>query len=121
MTLVNFLTPKETEEIRPGIFIQKHKDNYRIVKPLAWNGKFRTREQLKTVFNLRTAFTIALIVFIAYSYVQQTSYCNEIQSNPCGILYNLTDYCYNQGSYYEGFKFEEDTSIVQDSFEEIFK
>ena len=59
---------KDTEEIKPNFFIQKKGDKYRRVYPLIWNGKYRIKEQLKTVFTLRTFFTIAIILFVAWSY-----------------------------------------------------
>ncbi len=99
MELIKSLTPENTEEIRPGFFLQrlitKNGVIHRQVKPLAWNGQWMIKEQLKTVLNMRTAFTIALILFIAWSYFDQTEYCRELQKDPCNLLNNITEYCYS--------------------------
>ncbi|KKL12538.1 hypothetical protein LCGC14_2534780 [marine sediment metagenome] len=60
MSLIDSLTPKDTEEIRPGLFIQKREKGYRVLNPIAWNGKYRWRKQ----FSWRSVFTIAIIIFI---------------------------------------------------------
>ncbi len=93
MSIIDGLTPKHTEEYKPDFFVQKTARGYRQINPLAWNGKIRYREQLKTVFNIRTIFTIALILFIAYNYFENTNSCAEFQSDPCIYLQNLTNYC----------------------------
>ncbi len=99
MTLIDSLTPENTEEVKPGIFVQKHSGSYRVVKPLAWDGKLLIKHQLKTVFNLRTIFTIVLIIFIAWSYMAETEYSRKLQNNPCDLLQNITEYCYSDINY----------------------
>lgn len=93
MRLIDFLTPENTEELKPGLFVQKVGDKYRTIKPMAWDGKLLVKEQLKTVFNLRTIFTIILILFIAWSYVTETEYSRQLQNNPCELLQNITEHC----------------------------
>ena len=78
MGIKKTLTPKDTKEIKPNLFIQKTKYGYRQINPMAWNGKLRVREQLRTVFCLRTIFTIALIIFIVWSYMHDTKECREL-------------------------------------------
>ena len=63
MDLVKMLTPKDTEEVRPGLFIQKTKKGYRQIHPAAWNGKINWKGQIKSMISFRTIFTIALILF----------------------------------------------------------
>ena len=94
MSLADSLTPKNTEEIKPGLFIQSYQGGYRQIKPLAWNGEIRWREQIRTIFCFRTIFTIALILFLAWSYYSNTKSCEEFQANPCPYLGDLTDYCF---------------------------
>lgn len=94
MDFIKTLTPENTEEIRPGLFVQKHKGKYRVVKPMAWDGELLIKDQLKSVFNLRTLFTILLIIFITWSYVNETGYCRELKVNPCPLLDDITKYCY---------------------------
>lgn len=57
-----------TEQVKPGFFIQKRRNKYRRVYPLVWDNKLLIKEQLKTVFTFRTFATIAIILFIAWSY-----------------------------------------------------
>ena len=97
MNFIDSLTPKDTEEIRPGLFIKKTRKGYRVINPIAWNGKLRTKEQLKTIINLRTIFTIALVIFIAFSYYTDVKNCEAFQSNPCIYLTNLSSYCLSLG------------------------
>jgi len=82
MDITKNLTPKDTEEIKPGLFIQKRKNGkYKQIYPLAWEGKLRWKEQLKTIFTFRTFFTIALILFLAWSYIHDTGECRFIVEN----------------------------------------
>ncbi len=110
MTFIDAITPKNTEEVKPGLFIQTIETNpnkfiYRQVKPLAWKGKFRTKEQLATLFSVRTFLTLGIIAFIIWAYFYEvgeyrsfyidtmnnpiefceTAYAN-IQTNPLGNL-----------------------------------
>ncbi len=96
MKLIDRLTPKDTEEIKPGFFIQKRKGSWRRVEPMAWKGEWRTKEQLKSVFNFRTLFTIAIIIFLAWSYFNETEYCRELKKDPCELLPNITSYCFER-------------------------
>ncbi len=89
MNLRKAFTPKDTEEIKPNFFIQRWKGNYRQVNPVAWNGKYRWKEQVKTIFTFRTLFWIALILFIAWSYMndvqQYKQFYEDVKGNP--VLY----------------------------------
>ncbi len=89
MSLIDSLTPKDTEEMRPGLFIQKKGDNYKEINPVAWNGQWRLRKQ----FGWRNLFFIILVVFISWSYYSNTEVCAEFQADPCPYLQNLTTYC----------------------------
>lgn len=96
MGLIEFLTPKDTEEVRPGLFVKTTLKGYRVMSPLAWNGKLRVKEQLKTVFSLRTIFTIALVLFIAYSYIHDNSalldFYKDVRGNPQYFCANVEKY-----------------------------
>ncbi len=90
MSLRKALSPKDTEEIKPNLFIQKRgKDNYRKVEPLVWNGKWRIKQQ----FGWKNLFTIVIVLFLAWSYFNETSYCRELQENPCELIPELITYC----------------------------
>lgn len=101
MAFVDNLTPKNTEEIKPGLFIQKTKGGFRLVNPVAWKGKYRWKEQLKTVVSLKTIFSMAVILLLVWSYVNDTreyrqfyekiianpiAYCSEIQTTLSGDI-----------------------------------
>ena len=77
------LTPKNTEELRPGLFINKIGDNYRRVYPLIWNDKFNWKNQIR----LKNIFMILIIVFIAWSYVHNVKVYQEFY----GKIINNTD------------------------------
>ena len=114
MNFKKAFTPKDTEEIKPGLFIQtKYKDNngvkepaeYRKVLPIVWNGEWKTKEQLKTIFSARTFFTIAIVLFLAWSYLNDVQEYEEfyynINADPigfCSEVYKIidTDLCNEQ-------------------------
>ena len=90
MTLGERLTPRNTEELKPGLFIQKRGNNYRQIEPLAWDGKMRWKKQIQTVFSIRTIISIGIVVFIAWAYLQDTS---ELQKFNQYVIDNPAEYC----------------------------
>ena len=93
--LINGLTMENAEEVKPGFFIQRKGTKYRRVYPLVWDKKYQIKEQLKTVFTLRTLFTIGLILFIAWSYqhdvqAYQTFYI-DVRSDPIAFCAQVKD------------------------------
>lgn len=102
MTLADMLTPKDTEELKPGFFVQKKGDTYRQIHPIGWNGKIDWIKQLKSIFSLRTFFTIGIILFLVWSYQsdvgQYQEFYLDIHENPIGFCDNMyeildKDYC----------------------------
>ncbi len=100
MDFVKALTPKDTEEVKPGFFIQtkNHKNgrtSYRQVHPVAWNGKIDWKTQVKSVFSLRTIFTIALILFIYFGYLHDyrllQEFHNEVIENPVEFCIEINE------------------------------
>lgn len=93
MTFVDAVTPKDTEEVKPNIFVQKKGDIYRVVNPIAWNGQMRWKEQSKTFFSLRTFITLVLIIFVVWSYnndvKQYKEFYVDVLSNPVGFCDNV--------------------------------
>lgn len=73
MGFKDILSPKDTEEVKPGLFIQKKGSRYRVVEPLVWNGNYRWKEQIKTIFSMRTILSLGLILFIVWAYLHDTS------------------------------------------------
>ncbi len=97
MGLIDRLSPKETEELRPGVFVQtiNHRDGkttYRTVNPIAWKNKWRLNKQ----FGIKNLITISIILFVAWSYFHDTEFCRDLQENPCDLLINITNYCYEK-------------------------
>lgn len=91
------LTPINTEEVRPGLFVQskpKNPDNieYTVINPICWNGKYRWNKQ----FSWKNLITIIIILFLAWSYFTETQYSRQLQENPCELLPNITAYCFNK-------------------------
>lgn len=111
MNLKEILTPKDTEEVRPGIFLQRRESGeYRIVKPIVWKGEWKLKQQ----FSLRNLFMIILVLFIAWSYFEETEYCRQLQENPCEILPNITSYCFSKNFNIVDDGKREDTITIQD-------
>lgn len=94
MSLTNILTPDNTEELKPGLFIQKRKNGYRQIQPMAWQGKIRWGEQMKTIFCFRTIFFVALVLFIYFGYLHDyrtlKDFYEDVMSNPIGFCANVT-------------------------------
>lgn len=92
-------TPKDTEEIRPGLFVRKEKKGYKQIHPIVWNDEWRTKEQLKTILTLRTFFTIALIIFLAWAYVHDTGalqeFYEDVTDDPFAWCNDLKTKCSN--------------------------
>ncbi len=89
MSFIDSLTPKDTEELKPGLFIRKRGEVYRQINPIAWNGKWRLNKQ----FKWGNLIMIILVLAIAYSYYTETKFSRDLQENPCGILQNITNFC----------------------------
>lgn len=77
MSLKDSLTPKDTEEIKPSLFIQKKGEKYRVINPLVWNNKFRIKEQLKTIFSIRVLLGIAFTLFLVWTYLHDVGALRE--------------------------------------------
>ena len=94
MDFKKILTPENTEEIRPGLFVQSKTENpdniiYRVVNPICWKGKYRWKRQ----FGWRNVITIAIILFLAFTYFNDTSFCRALQEDPCQLIQNISSYC----------------------------
>lgn len=88
------LTPTDTEEVRPGLFIQEKKNekgpsSYKVINPICWKGKYRWGKQ----FSWKNLIWIVLIAFLAWTYQAETEYSRQLQEDPCVLLQNITNYC----------------------------
>jgi len=91
------LTPKNTEEIKPGLFVQAIKKNpssieYKVVNPICWDGKYRWKHQ----FSWKNLVWVILIAFLAWTYQSETQFSRQLQEDPCELLENITNYCYER-------------------------
>jgi len=93
MSLADFLTPKDTKEVKPGLFIQRHLGKYRQVSPAAWNGKINWANFLFGGKIIKSSITFIIILLLAYGFYTTTKTCREFQENPCKFLPNITTYC----------------------------
>ncbi len=67
-SIIRSLTPKDTEEIKPGVFIQETSNGYKQVHPAAWNGKINWKNFLLGANPLRNFVWFLIIIFLAWSY-----------------------------------------------------
>ena len=93
MNLLKILTPKNTEEIKPGLFIQKTERGYKQVYPAAWNGKIDYKNLIFGKGFLKTTLFFLALLFIVYGYSSTTNACMKFQEKPCDYLNNLTQFC----------------------------
>lgn len=80
MSWIEKFTPKDTEEIKPDLFIQRRQKGYRVVNPIAWNGKWRTKEQLKTIFTVGMFIRLGIIIFLAWAYIHDVGALNDFRN-----------------------------------------
>jgi len=74
MSFIEKLTPKDTEEIKPNLFIQRRGNYYRQIYPAAWNGKINWYNFI-TGGHWTKLFWFFIILFIVFGfYVQSGDY-----------------------------------------------
>lgn len=71
--LTEILTPDTTEEVKPGLFIQTKekadgKKEYRVIHPMAWNGKINIKNSTLGAHPLKHLFIFLAIMFIVFGY-----------------------------------------------------
>lgn len=112
---VKNLTPKDTEEVKPGLFIQRKLGKYRQVSPAAWDGKINKRNLFLGSNPLKHLFIFGLIVFIAWAYQNDVQvyqdfyvdvrgdpigYCDEVRKAVlvgCSIEQEANGFCIRNG------------------------
>ncbi len=69
MDFIRALTPQDTEEIRPGLFIQYKNGKYRQIYPAAWNGKIIWKNLITGGPGFwKTLIWFIIILLIIFSY-----------------------------------------------------
>lgn len=82
---IKVLTPKDAEEVKPGLIVQKKKYGYKQIWPGAWNGEvYWTRVLLGPNF-FKTSFWFLLIMFMTFAYWHDVKelqgFYEEVKSN----------------------------------------
>jgi len=73
MDFIKAITPKDTEEVKPGVFLQKKGNKYRQIYPAAWNGKINWKNFIFGGPNFwKTLIWIIIIGFMVFSYINDT-------------------------------------------------
>lgn len=117
---IETITPKDTEEVKPGLFIQKgiwarsligkalvfakilkpkpDKEFYRMVHPGAWDGKINWKNFILGGNPIKHLFIFLLILFVAWSYLHDRGefrdFYIEVMDDPikwCGEVDKLKE------------------------------
>lgn len=82
----HWLEPRDTEEIKPGLFIQKKGKAYRQVHPAAWDGKINWNNMLFGGSVYKTFMWFGILLFLVWSYqhdvAQYKDFYENIQNDP---------------------------------------
>ncbi len=98
MNLTKALTPKDTEELRPGLFIQMKAKNpdtieYKQISPAAWDGKIIWKNLFFGGITLRNVIWFSIILFIAWSYFHDVkvyqNFYEEVIADPILFCSNV--------------------------------
>ncbi len=94
MDIIKVLTPKETEEIKPGLFIQRRGKGYKQISPAAWEGKIMWKNLLFGQGFLKSFIFFLIIIFIAWSYFHDVKvyqdFYEEVISDPVRFCTNIS-------------------------------
>ena len=108
MDFTKRLTPKDTEEIKPGLFIQQRGNEYKQISPAAWDGKIIWKNLLFGQGFLKSLIFFAIILFLAWSYFHDVKvyqeFYEEVISDPILFCSNVS---------LKSFDNYEDTYIIQ--------
>lgn len=85
MSFIDSLTPKKTEEVKPGLFIQTTRKGYRQVYPAAWDGKINWHNFI-TGGTWRSLLWFFMLMFLVFAYNNDVaaykSYYEQVSSDP---------------------------------------
>ena len=77
MNLTKALTPKDTEEMKPGLFIQRTRKGYKQISPAAWDGKIIWKNFLFGKGFLKSFIFFSILMFLAWSYFHDVKVYQE--------------------------------------------
>ncbi len=100
MNFAKTLTPKDTEEIKPSLFIQKTRTGYRQIHPAAWDGKIVWKNLLFGGITFKNLIWFAIILFLAWSYFHDVNvyqdFYEEVISDPVAFCLDVSLESYEQ-------------------------
>ena len=99
MSFIDSITPKDTEEIKPGLFIQKKLGKYRQISPAAWDGKINYKNFLLGANPIRNLFWFALLMFLAWSYFHDVAEYRDFYMEINSGAERCYEICENMESY----------------------
>lgn len=112
MNFIERLTPKHTEEIKPGLFVQRRGNTYKQITPAAWNGKIIWKNLFFGQGFIKSLIFFSIILFLAWSYFHDVKvyqdFYEEVISDPVLFCLNVSLESYEQ---------YEDTYIIQGDYE----
>lgn len=75
---IKSLTPEDTEEVKPGVFLQKRKKGWKQVYPAAWKGKINWGNFILGGPDFwKTTIWFMIILFLVFSYWHDTNELRE--------------------------------------------
>lgn len=93
MSFIDSLTPQNTEEIRPGLFVQKTARGHRVVYPAAWKGKMNWSNLFFGAGFLKGFIWFLILMGLVWSYQHDVTiykdFYEQAHANPgqlCEIL-----------------------------------
>lgn len=94
MNFIDLLTPKDTEEIKPGLFVKKTKKGWKEVHPSAWKGKIIWKNLLFGPRFFRTLITFGVILFLVWSFNHDVgayrNFYETVSSDPIAYCSNVS-------------------------------
>lgn len=95
MSFVDRITPKDTEEVKPGLFIQKKHGSYHHIQPAAWDGKIIWKNFILGANPLRNFIFFTILMFIVYGYIndvdQYKQFYENVNGNPQGYCQSIKE------------------------------
>ncbi len=85
-SFIKAMTPRNTEEVKPGLFIREGQLGYKQVSPPAWDGKIIWKNFFFGHGFMKSTFFFLLLLFLVWSYSHDVeAYQNfyiEVAGNP---------------------------------------
>lgn len=121
MSFTDAITPSNTQEVKPGLFIQKRGNSYRQVHPAAWNGKINWRNLLWGSGFFKGLLWFAILMFIVWSYQNDVGAYKDFYDNRDLYCINRLQALTNPDAptYQGGVLVEENTDGISDIYAQV--